>query len=264
MKTLLFAALLALPLCAFAEDAAPGPDVLPGLEEMKPEAAADKPALQRPDSQKIMSEISEALHLSSKQEDRISKAVSQKTREFDKNMDEYEKNSSEEKKWRYKMNENSRAMEKITRDMPDVVRDYLDDEQRQSYDNLLAAKNKPAAAAEPAPAPAAKDEGAKPGKKRKLVRRKKAGAAPAAGQAGAAAPEAEEAGAAAGAAEDTGGVMVDKDTSGAPPKRKLVRRKKRTAPKAAPAPEINEKEPAGAAPTGKEAPAPDEDAGSYP
>ncbi|HBA59744.1 MAG TPA: hypothetical protein DCZ92_02755 [Elusimicrobia bacterium] len=254
MKILLLFVLLFLPFRASASDA--NMDVLPGLEALKTDTPAGEAALQRPDAQKIMSEISEILHLSSKQEDRISRAVNKKTREFDGNMDDYEENSAQEKKWRFKMNENLAAMKKINEDMPDVVRDFLDDEQRQAYDDFLAARNKPVPAEAVAPADGENDgPAARPAKKRKLIRRKK-GPAPAAVEAG---------------QEEAGGVMVDKDTSGAKPakKRRLVKRKKAAAAPAVPAAAqesapAQEQEPAGAMPTGKEAPAEEEDAGAYP
>lgn len=240
MRIWIFAAAMALPLAVSAADRKVL-DVLPGLNAAEP--AAEKKGVQRPDAQKIMGELSATLKLSTRQEDRIAKAVNRKTREFDEAMEEYEKNSREEKKWREKMEKNAAEMERIAAELPDTVKEYLDDEQKESYDNLLASRNKPARAEEalePAAQPAA------PVRKKRLVRRKK----------GAAAPAAEPA--AAPAEEDAGGVMVDKEPP--PRKKRLVRRKK-----AAPAPESEPEPAAGAAPTGKSAPAQEEeDAGSYP
>lgn len=239
MKTLLFSAFLFLPFFAFAADS--DVEVLPGLDEIKTETPRVDGALQRPDAQKIMSEISELLHLSSKQEDRISRAITKKTREFDSNMEDYEENSAQEKKWRFKMDANVSAMKKVGEDLPDVVRDFLDDEQRQAYDDFLAARSKPAPSAVEAPATGRKTAG--PAKKRKLIRRKK--------------------GAAVGEAPAEGGPAGVRPAK----KRKLIRRKKAAAPPAPaqePAAEMDDTGPVGAMPTGKEVPEEEEEAGAYP
>ena len=269
MKKIVVLTMLALPAAAFAQGEGRGllgvdePAVGQAPAEPEAPAAADEgePA-QRPDASRLMSEISAPLRLSSKQEERISSAVSKKAAEFDKRMKEFEKASAEERSWRFKMNEARHAMQKIDRDLPDTVRDYLDDEQREAYDALLAPKEKPARP-EPSVAAAPAEEAApKAVKKRRMVRRKKApaavrGAAPAAP--GAEAPAAEEEG---------GQVMVDKESAPAPKKRRLVRRKKvPSAPAAKPAPA---QEPAAepapekpAAPAADQA-AQDADGGYYP
>ncbi|MCX5792522.1 MAG: hypothetical protein NTY45_09995, partial [Elusimicrobia bacterium] len=180
MKNSLLFMFLFFPAFAFAGS---DPEPLPGVDEVKTAAPEAPAVIQRPDAQKIMTEITQALKLSSRQEDRIAKAVNRKTGDFDDSMAKYEKYSAEEKKWRAKMEENRLAMEKINRDMPDLIREYLDEEQRQAYDDLLAAKNKPAAAAEepaagPAVEPAAAGDPAAPARKKKrIIRRKKAGPA---------------------------------------------------------------------------------------
>jgi hypothetical protein len=242
MRSMIFCLMFSLPVLSAAADKRVL-EALPGLGGTEAPAREKGETARRPDAQKIMGELSATLKLSTRQEDRIAKAVNRKSREFDDAMEDYEKNSAEEKKWRAKMDKNAGEMEKISAAMPDVIREYLDDEQKQSYEEMLAARNKPAKeealdSDEQAPAPA---------RKKRLVRRKKGAAAPA-GQ-DSAVP-----------AEEAGGVMVDKE----PPARKkrLVRRKKAAA---APAPAEASEEPAGAAPTGKTAPAAeDEDAGSYP
>lgn len=267
MKTLLVSFLLALPAAVSAQDLNNADlDSLPGSAAMKAAAAEDSAGpVQRPDAGKIMSELSTSLRLSSKQEERISAAVNKKTSEFDKLMKEFEKNAVEEKKWRYKMNETRHAMQTITRDMPDTVREYLDDEQRQTYDGMLEAGSKPAPAEAPAlgqgrPAPEA--GAVKPLKKRRVLKRRKPAAA------GTESTGTEAAAPAAAPAEDEAGqVMVDKEPSAAKPpvkKRRVLRRKVAPAPAAAPAEDIETGEPAGAQPTGKEAPPAEEDAGSYP
>ncbi|OGR65729.1 MAG: hypothetical protein A2X31_09850 [Elusimicrobia bacterium GWB2_63_22] len=250
MKRLLILTLLALPAAAGAQELNEADlDAVPAQKTEEPAGAT----LKRPDSPAILAELSTALRLSSKQEERISAAVEKKTKEFDKLMKEYEKNLAEEKKWLYRTNESRHGMVKINRGMPDLVREFLDDEQRDSFDRLLEAKRKPApAVAEAAPAPAA----GKPVRKRRLVRRKKvAGRAPAA----AAAP-------AAPAPEEPGQVLVDKDSSAvppAPPKKKRVLKKRPITKSEPPASEYSE-ELQGSKP-GDEEPEPDEaDAGSYP
>ena len=264
MKEILIFALLALPaaVCAQEEGRAllgveePAADKASAAAPADQAAGGDEPA-QRPDAARLMSEISAPLRLSSKQEERISAAVAKKAAEFDKRMKDYEKASSEERAWRFKMNEARYAMQKLDRDLPDTVRDFLDDEQREAYEALLAAKEK-AARPEPAvsAAPSAEEGAPKPGKKRRLVRRKKAPAAvrgetPAAGTAA--------------AREEEGGVMVDKEGAAAPKKRRLVRRKKvraAAAPAAAPESPAAPGKPA-EAPAGDQA-AQDAEGGYYP
>jgi len=242
MNNLLLALSLLFPAGAWAAKAADESlAVLPAMGEAETAALAPQDPLQRPDAQKIMAELSQALKLSNRQEERLAKAVNRKSEEFDDNMEKYAKNSAEEKKWQAKMTMNRDAMTRINSGMPDLIREYLDDEQRQSYDEILAAKNKPAPAVEPAAS--GLDDGAlQPKKKKRLVRRKKlaAGALP--------------------AGEEAGSVMVDKAPAPAGKKKRVLRKKA-----AAPSPEADlPSEPAGAAPTGKEAPVEEEDAGSYP
>ena len=236
MKKLVISVLLALPACVYAQGLNKANlEAMPGLENMKAEALEAEPAA-RPDSQRIMSELATALHLSSKQEDRITAAINKKTSEFDKQMKEFERNAAEEKKWRYKMNENRHAMTLINRNLPDVIREFLDDDQRQTYDELLEARRKPAEAAEGG------DGAAKPVKKRRLVKRKKPAAVP--------------------AEDEAGQVVVDKETPPPGLKKKRVLKKKPVRP--APAEDFDDSEPAGASPTGQEAAPEEEDPGSYP
>jgi hypothetical protein len=280
MKKLIILTLLAAPAAALAQAERPDLAGLPGLSEMKQEAAAPEAGetlepVQRPDSGRIMGEVSSALRLSSKQEERISSAINKKAAEFDKLMKDYEKSSAEERKWRYKMNDSRHAMEKIHRDLPDTVREYLDDEQRQEFDAIVAEKNKPAPrpeapaveqAAQPAPG-----EVAKPAKKKRMLRRKKvqqpAAGAPAEGAAPEASAPAGQAGAVAPAEDEAGQVMVDKEPAAAQPqaKKRRLKRKVQAAPgtQAPVTPAAQPAGPAGAQPTGKEAAA-DEDGASYP
>ncbi|MDD2806779.1 MAG: hypothetical protein PHV33_14600 [Elusimicrobiales bacterium] len=238
MKKLLILALLVLPAAAWSQELSKAD--LDETPSAKGAAAESLEPVQRPDAQKIMSELSAALRLSSKQEDRISSAIKKRTDQFDKLLKEYEKNLGEEKKWRYKMNASRYEMVKMNRELPDAIREFLDDDQRQSYDELLEARKPAAAAVEQG---AAGDEGAaKPVKKKKLLRRKKL-----------------PAGEAAAAEEEAGQTMVDKEAPPAPRKKKVLKRK--PAPKAEAA---EAEEPAGAKPTGKEAAGEEDDAGSYP
>ena len=128
MRKIIISALLLLPAAAYSQGLSKTDlEAMPGLGEPRGEA------VQRPDARKIMSELSSALRLSSKQEDRIGAAVRKKTAEFEKLMKDYDRNAAEEKKWRFKMNENRYAMVKINKDMPDLVREFLDDGQVFEY-----------------------------------------------------------------------------------------------------------------------------------
>ncbi len=233
MKKIVIFALLAIPAAAYCQGSRDSG--LDGAGLSAANAVDSLDPVQRPDSQRIMSELSTVLRLSSKQEERITSAVKKKTAEFDKLMKEYDKNSAEEKKWRYKMNSNRHDMLKLNRELPDAIRDLLDDEQRQSYDEMLQAARKPPEAE--LAKPAADENTPKPVKKKRLIRRRKVSLA---------APD----------EEDPGQVMVDKDAARPGVKKKRILRKK-------PAPAAAE-EAAGALPTGQEAAPAEEDAGSYP
>jgi len=275
-KIFIFVALVLLAAPAKAEDLS-----LPGLPGMNTDAAPAEESvqLQRPDAENILADLRGELRLSSKQEERIAAAINKKGKDFDKLMKDYDRNSVEEKKWLYKMNESRHGMVKINKEMPDLVRDFLDDDQRQTYDSMLEniRKSRAAAAEAKKEAPVAASEikneavpaepvvaAPKPLKKRKLVRKRKlrAGSRPGANPstAPAAAP-------AAVAPEDEPGMtMVDKDSSAgdqavAAPRKKRALKRKVSAPK----PRVSDaaNEPAGAKPTGKEAPV-EEDSGSYP
>lgn len=264
MNRLLILTLLALPAAAPAQELnAASLDAVPGL---KAEEAALAEPLKRPDAAAIMAELSTALRLSSKQEERISAAIAKKTKEFDRLMKEYDKNSTEEKKWLYKVNENRHGMVRINQEMPDLVREFLDDEQRQSYDGLLETKRKPAPAPAVDEAPAAQAApAAKPGRKRRLVRRKKVP-----GKAGAAVPAAAAQPAAEAAGEEPGQVMVDKDAAPsaqpAQPKKKRVLKKRPLTKGTPPVDEYGEQLEGSKPANGQTAqPEPDEGAaGSYP
>ncbi|MBU2573943.1 MAG: hypothetical protein KKH28_07710 [Elusimicrobia bacterium] len=218
------------------------PEGLPGLSDDPAQAG-----IQRPDSKRIMSGLSPALRLSSKQEERISGVITKKSKEFDKLLKKYDKAAAEEKRCREKVETLKSRMKNINKSIPDAIRGYLDDEQSQNFDDMLQARKK----RYPAEAEVKKSEnpaGAKPAKKRKLVRRKKKRPA-------VSSPE-----------ETPGVTMVDSEPSANPAPR--VRKKKRVLrKKRKPAEDAAAEKPAGAGGAGMEAPDEDsagEDAGSYP
>ncbi|MDO8806184.1 MAG: hypothetical protein Q7R35_17345 [Elusimicrobiota bacterium] len=242
MKKLIIVALLCLPSAAYSQELSTADlEGAPAAKGAKAGSPDSLEPVQRPDAEKIMSELSTALRLSSKQEDRIAAVINKKTKEFDKLMKDFDKSDAEEKKWRYKVNATRHEMLKLKRQLPDDIREFLDDAQRESYDELLATAKKTAAAGGGAAVQGKQAGGAaKSGKKKRLVKRRKA--------------PAEEAEAAPGE-DEAGQTMVDKEAPPAPKKKRTLKKK----PAAA-----EEEEPAGAAPTGKEAAPDEEDAGAYP
>jgi hypothetical protein len=269
MKKVIISALLAWPfaLAAAQDQSLSLLDSLPGLgREPKEESVTEAP--QRPDPQKTIGELS-SLRLSSKQEERLLAAMGKKTKEFDKLMEEYNATSYEEKKWRSKADGQRQELLTINQDMPDLIRGYLDEEQRQSYNDMLDAKNKPAPKEEPAitEKPAVYDEIAapKPVKKRRVLRKKRRLPVPT----GAAIPTAPDKAALVPGDDEHGQVMVDKEQGAPNPpirkKRRILKRKTAASAKApAPAEDIMSNKPVVAQPSGNQAPASEEDAGSYP
>lgn len=146
----------------------------------------------RPEARSVISDLGVRLRLSAKQEERISRAIQKQTRDFDKIFKEYERAAAEEKKWRYKMNEHRYRLSLISRGIPDLVREYLDAEQRETFDDLLEERRRPIAEVKESAAPAEeKPAEIKPKKKKRvLIRRKKSPASKARPAPGApAAPE---------------------------------------------------------------------------
>ncbi len=133
----------------------------------------------RPEARGVIADIGARLRLSAKQEERISAAVQKQTREFDRIFKEYETAAAEEKKWRYRMNEHRYKLSLISRGVPDLIREYLDEEQREAFDTLLDERRRPAAEAKKAAAAAEEKavETKTPAKKKVLVKKKKAPAA---------------------------------------------------------------------------------------
>lgn len=242
MRKLLILALLSLPAAVYSQELSQAELAeAPAAKTAGPGEADSAEPVARPDAQKIMSELSAALRLSSKQEERLSSAINKKMGEFDKLMKEFDKNSAEEKKWRSRMNSNRYEMLKLNREMPDTIREFLDDDQRQSYDELLlAGKGGPGSAAVEQ-SPAGEGGAGKPAKKKRLVKRRKL-PPPSAGPGD----------------EEAGQVMVDKEPQPAPRKKRVLKRKP------VPAEPAEAAEPEAAKPAAKEAAPVEEDAGSYP
>jgi len=134
----------------------------------------------RPEARSVISDLGVRLRLSAKQEERISSAIQKQTRDFDRIFKEYERAAAEEKKWRYKMNEHRYSLSLISRGIPDLVREYLDEEQRETFDTLLDERRKPVAEIKKSQPQAAEKpaETKAPAKKRVLVKKKKAPAKP--------------------------------------------------------------------------------------
>jgi hypothetical protein len=263
MKGFLFAAALLLAAGVFAGDEAPG--LLPGLDESRGQAGEAAP-LQKPEPGKIMAELSATLRLSSRQEERLNKALTKKTKEFEDQLAQHVKNSAEEKKWRAKAEANRQAMEKINSGLPALVKEYLDDEQRDAYDNLLESRRQreeqAAAAAREVKSPVAAREAPQPAGKKRVLRRKgeAAPAVPARAKAAGSAPKARPKAALAPAQpeEEEGGVMVERQPA-AKPKPRLKRKVRR------PAPQPAQQEPAEEPEAEPEpAPEPEDDSSVYP
>jgi hypothetical protein len=145
----------------------------------------------RPEARSVISDLGVRLRLSAKQEERISSAIQKQTRDFDRIFKEYERAAAEEKKWRYQMNEHRYRLSLISRGVPDLVREYLDEEQREAFDTLLDERRKPVAEAKKAEAASAESPAVtKPAPKKKVLMKKKK--APAKARPAPAAPAAPE------------------------------------------------------------------------
>lgn len=242
------------------------PEGLPGMTD---EAQT---GIQRPDSKRIMTGLSPALRLSSKQEERIGGAITKKSKEFDKLLKEYDKAAAEEKRWQEKVEALKSKMRDLNNSLPDVIRGYLDDEQEQNFDGMLEARKKRLAETQgKSPDGAAVQQPAK--KKKKLVKKKKKKSAEQAAEQGEA-PAAGPDGAAPVAGpgeEEPGTTMVDSEKSAEPAapvkkKKKVKKKVKAAAPAEPPAEEPAAEEPSAPADNGGDAPEEEEggDAGSYP
>ncbi|MEA3307692.1 MAG: hypothetical protein U9Q34_07900 [Elusimicrobiota bacterium] len=99
--------------------------------------------IRRPEADRIVLSISTKLRLSTRQEERISKALNKETRKFDKTFDDYQEAEEKEKKWRVEMNDLRYEMLKINMGISDVIRDYLDEEQREAFDTMVEQRMSP-------------------------------------------------------------------------------------------------------------------------
>jgi len=138
---------------------------------------AQEEEIKRPEPMTILNLISTELRLSSKQEDRIKKSLEKEVKDFDKIMSEYEKKYKELKKLEYETNELKYKMIKINKNIPDVIREFLDDEQKIKFDKIInpPPKKESKEVKEEKKEPDEKiSEQTKPTKKKKiLVKRKK-------------------------------------------------------------------------------------------
>ena len=99
--------------------------------------------IRRPEADRIVLSISTKLKLSTRQEERIANALKKEMRKFDKTFDAYQEAEEKEKKWRYKMNDLRHDMLSINMGISDVIRDYLDEEQRETFDKMVEQRMAP-------------------------------------------------------------------------------------------------------------------------
>ncbi len=99
--------------------------------------------IRRPEASRIVLSISTKLRLSTRQEKRIADALKKETRKFDKTFDAYEEAEEKEKKYRAEMNELRYEMLKINMSISDVIRDYLDEEQKEAFDTMIEQRMAP-------------------------------------------------------------------------------------------------------------------------
>jgi hypothetical protein len=99
--------------------------------------------IRRPEADRIVLSISTKLKLSTRQEERIADALKKETRKFDKTFDAYQAAEEKEKKWRSEMNELRHDMLSINMGISNVIRDYLDEEQRESFDKMVEQRMTP-------------------------------------------------------------------------------------------------------------------------
>ena len=112
-------------------------------EAIKDPMAGRKFKISRPESDKILLSVSTKLRLSVKQQERIISALKKETREFDKTFDTYQIAEEKERKWRFEMNDLRHKMLKINMGISNVIRDYLDEEQREIFDKMMEKKMVP-------------------------------------------------------------------------------------------------------------------------
>lgn len=278
-NTLIVSALFLFAGPAMAEDI-----TLPGLPGMKAEAPAqaqpEEEIVQRPDAETVVTGLG-ALRLSAKQEGRITNAINKRSMEFDKLLKEYDRTLEMDKETHERIKALKQELAAAGKGMPELVKEFLDEDQLQAYDSILAEQNKPIVPEvkveeKPAPVPV---KAAKTHKKRRLVKRKRlpppaavegqeAGMDEAPGGAASEAASSEE-GAGAGLGDEE---AADGRKAPAPHKKKTVLKKKVAAPRppeeSADSPDASgdggDTEPAAAAPAAKKSPAASAEEGSYP
>ncbi|MBU2530573.1 MAG: hypothetical protein KKD35_05985, partial [Elusimicrobia bacterium] len=101
--------------------------------------------IQRPQADKIVLSISTKLKLSTKQEERIGDALKKETQKFDKTFEDYTEAEEKEKKYRAEMNEFRHEMLLINMGITNVIRDYLDEEQKEAFDTMIEQRMAPKA-----------------------------------------------------------------------------------------------------------------------
>ena len=99
--------------------------------------------IRRPEADRIVLSISMKLRLSTKQEERIEDALKKETRKFDKTFDDYQEAEEKEKKWRAEMNDARHDMLMINMGISNVIRDYLDEEQKEAFDKMVEQRMTP-------------------------------------------------------------------------------------------------------------------------
>ncbi len=133
----------------------PSPENAPALDEAGL-------LVERPDTAKIMAELSIPLKLSTKQENRIKTGLKSIEARFDKIDIEQKEAMVEARKWKFKLNDIRYEMNKLKKIIPDIIREQLDPEQRGKFDQMQDEKQsakKPemlpdSAAAQPLPSAA--------------------------------------------------------------------------------------------------------------
>ena len=93
--------------------------------------------IRRPEADRIVLSISTKLRLSTKQEERIVDVLKKETRKFDKTFDAYQEAEEKEKKYRAEMNNLRHDMLSINMGISNVIRDYLDEEQKEAFDRMI-------------------------------------------------------------------------------------------------------------------------------
>ncbi|MFH1619552.1 MAG: hypothetical protein ABIG11_06565 [bacterium] len=113
--------------------------MLSAQEAAPPQQAteADMP-VEAPSADKIVSDISMPLRLSSRQEERIKSALKSLQKKFRRLDKDFKEASSEARKWRFRANDLRYEMLKLQKTIPDIVRPLLDPEQKERYDAMLA------------------------------------------------------------------------------------------------------------------------------